>query len=86
MELGTFDIIIDTVLTICSLCCYNIALHHNLFQLILLMALAKGKSRVLSGALTLHTETAIWVAQQLTQVDINFNHAMPFRQYIKIII
>jgi RNA 3'-terminal phosphate cyclase (ATP) len=34
-------------------------------QLILFMALAKGKSEILTGSLTLHTQTAIWVAQQL---------------------
>ncbi|XP_076439997.1 RNA 3'-terminal phosphate cyclase-like [Babylonia areolata] len=38
-------------------------------QLILLMALAKGKSRVLCGPITLHTETAIHVAKQLTQAQ-----------------
>ena len=32
MELGTFVIIIGSVLTICSLCCNNIALHHNLLM------------------------------------------------------
>ncbi|KAL8558569.1 hypothetical protein ACOMHN_032502 [Nucella lapillus] len=38
-------------------------------QLILLMALAKGKSRVLCGPITLHTETAIHVAKLLTQAQ-----------------
>lgn len=38
-------------------------------QLILLMALAKGKSRILSGPITLHTETAIHVAKLLTQAQ-----------------
>lgn len=33
------------------------------------MALAKGKSSVLSGPLTLHTDTAIHVAHQLTKVS-----------------
>ena len=37
-------------------------------QLILLMALARGKSRVLCGPISLHTETAIHVAKLLTQV------------------
>ncbi|CAI9736737.1 3' [Octopus vulgaris] len=36
-------------------------------QLIILMALAKGKSSIRCGPLTLHTETAIHVAKQLTQ-------------------
>ena len=35
-------------------------------QLIVFMALARGTSRMLCGALTLHTRTAIAVAQQLT--------------------
>eukprot|EP00744_Colponema_vietnamica_P005551 GILI01008125.1.p1 GENE.GILI01008125.1~~GILI01008125.1.p1 ORF type:complete len:410 (-),score=88.03 GILI01008125.1:276-1430(-) len=35
-------------------------------QLIIFMALAKGRSRVLSGPLSLHTQTSIVVAQQLT--------------------
>lgn len=37
-------------------------------QLIILMALAKGKSRVRSGPLSLHTKTAIYFAQKLTKV------------------
>ena len=35
-------------------------------QLVLYMALAAGTSRVVTGSLTLHTQTAIWVAEQLT--------------------
>ncbi|XP_064626575.1 RNA 3'-terminal phosphate cyclase-like [Lineus longissimus] len=35
-------------------------------QLIILMALAKGKSTIQSGAITLHTETAIHIASQIT--------------------
>ncbi|KAK7101137.1 RNA 3'-terminal phosphate cyclase-like [Littorina saxatilis] len=38
-------------------------------QLILLMALAQGKSRILCGPITLHTETAIHVAKLLTQAQ-----------------
>ena len=40
-----------------------------LFQLIILMALAKGKSSIRCGPVTLHTETAIHVAKQLTDVS-----------------
>ncbi|XP_061540507.1 RNA 3'-terminal phosphate cyclase isoform X2 [Phycodurus eques] len=36
-------------------------------QLIVFMALAKGTSRIRTGAVTLHTQTAIHVAQQMTQ-------------------
>jgi hypothetical protein len=32
------------------------------------MALAKGKSAIRCGALSLHTETAIYVAKELTEV------------------
>ncbi|KAH9857375.1 RNA 3'-terminal phosphate cyclase domain-containing protein [Lenzites betulinus] len=35
-------------------------------QMIIFLALAQGKSRVKTGPLTLHTRTAIWVAEQLT--------------------
>ena len=34
------------------------------------MALAKGKSEIRCGALSLHTETAIYVAKHLTEVYI----------------
>lgn len=37
-------------------------------QLIIFMALAKGRSQIRTGAVTLHTQTAIQVAEQLTQV------------------
>lgn len=37
-------------------------------QLIIFMALAKGTSRIRTGAVTLHTQTAIHIAEQLTQV------------------
>ncbi|XP_061680104.1 RNA 3'-terminal phosphate cyclase isoform X2 [Syngnathoides biaculeatus] len=36
-------------------------------QLIVFMALAKGTSRIRTGAVTLHTQTAVHVAQQMTQ-------------------
>jgi len=36
-------------------------------QLIIYMALAKGESKVLTGPLSLHTETAIFVAEQMTK-------------------
>ncbi|KAI9056695.1 RNA 3'-terminal phosphate cyclase [Trametes sanguinea] len=35
-------------------------------QIIIFLALAHGRSRVRTGPLTLHTRTAIWVAEQLT--------------------
>jgi len=38
------------------------------FQMILLMAVAHGKSRVKCGPVTLHTQTAIHIAHQLTEV------------------
>lgn len=38
------------------------------FQMILLMAIAHGKSRVKCGPITLHTQTAIHIAHQLTEV------------------
>lgn len=40
----------------------------SLFQLIIFMALAKGTSRIRTGPITLHTQTAIHIAEQLTQV------------------
>ncbi|XP_041363053.1 RNA 3'-terminal phosphate cyclase-like isoform X2 [Gigantopelta aegis] len=39
---------------------------HAQDQIILLMALAQGKSRILTGPITLHTETAIHVAKLMT--------------------
>ena len=39
-------------------------------QLIILMALAAGESRVLSGPLTLHTQTAIHIAQRVAGVRV----------------
>lgn len=39
-----------------------------LFQVIIFMALADGKSRIRIGPLTLHTKTAIFVAELLTKV------------------
>ena len=39
------------------------------FQLLIFMALAEGKSRVKCGEITLHTKTAISVAQLLTKVS-----------------
>ncbi|KAG8310503.1 hypothetical protein J6590_063272 [Homalodisca vitripennis] len=40
---------------------------HAQDQVIILMALAKGTSRVLCGPITLHTETAIYMAQLMTK-------------------
>ncbi|KAH9831012.1 RNA 3'-terminal phosphate cyclase [Rhodofomes roseus] len=37
-------------------------------QMIIFLALAKGRSSVKTGPLTLHTKTAIWVVEQLTKV------------------
>lgn len=39
-----------------------------LLQLIIFMALAEGKSQIRTGPLTLHTKTAIFVAELLTKV------------------
>lgn len=38
-------------------------------QLIIFMALANGKSKILTGPVSLHTETAIEIAKQLTSVS-----------------
>ena len=38
-------------------------------QLLIFMALAEGKSRVKCGEITLHTKTAIAIAQLLTKVS-----------------
>lgn len=38
-------------------------------QVIILMALAKGKSRILTGPITLHTETAIYIAKLMTEAN-----------------
>ena len=38
-------------------------------QMIIFMALAKGQSRILTGPLTLHTQTAIHIASELTQAN-----------------
>ncbi|XP_076326575.1 RNA 3'-terminal phosphate cyclase-like [Tachypleus tridentatus] len=45
--------------------------HHLQDQLIIFMALAKGKSRIKTGPVTLHTETAIHVVQLLTEAKFN---------------
>ena len=42
-----------------------------MFQLIIFMALAKGRSKVTCGPVTLHTQTAIHVAETLTSVSSN---------------
>lgn len=39
-------------------------------QLIVLMALAKGQSRIRIGNITMHTKTAIYVAEKMTNVII----------------
>ena len=43
-------------------------------QLIIYMALAKGKSRIKTGPLTLHTTTAIEVTQKITKVRFKFRN------------
>jgi len=40
-------------------------------QMIIFMALAKGQSRILTGPLTLHTQTAIHISNELTQANFN---------------
>ncbi|GFQ80058.1 RNA 3'-terminal phosphate cyclase [Trichonephila clavata] len=40
-------------------------------QLVIFMALAKGKSRIRIGPPTLHTKTAIWVAELMTEAKFN---------------
>lgn len=47
------------------------------FQLIIFMALAKGVSRVKSGPITLHTQTAIHFAEQLTKVSLKLQEFYP---------
>lgn len=42
-------------------------------QLIIFMALAKGTSRIRTGAVTLHTQTAIHIAEKLTQAKFNIS-------------
>lgn len=46
-------------------------------QIILLMAIAHGKSRVKCGPVTLHTQTAIHVAQELTEAKFNIINEGP---------
>ena len=47
------------------------------FQLIIFMALANGVSRVKSGPITLHTQTAIHFAEQLTKVSPEVQEVLP---------
>ncbi|KAI0928221.1 hypothetical protein AcW1_005532 [Taiwanofungus camphoratus] len=42
-------------------------------QMIIFLALAQGRSTVRTGPLTLHTKTAIWVAEQLTSAKFEVN-------------
>lgn len=42
---------------------------HSQDQIIILMALAKGPSRVRVGSITMHTKTAIHVVETLTKVS-----------------
>ena len=47
------------------------------------MALAKGKSSIRCGPVTLHTETAIHVAKQLTDVSIRLFYQRSHRTLVK---
>lgn len=47
--------------------------NHIQDQIIILMALAKGRSRVKVAEATLHTKTAIYVVEQLMNVSFTFN-------------
>lgn len=42
---------------------------HTQDQIIVFMALAEGRSKIRTGELTLHTKTAIYVTEQLTNVS-----------------
>lgn len=44
---------------------------HSQDQIIILMALAKGKSRVKVGSITMHTKTAIFIVETLSNVSRN---------------
>jgi len=46
-------------------------------QIIIFLALAEGKSTVRTGPLTLHTRTAIWVAEQLTDAKFDIEELSP---------
>ncbi|KAI0332099.1 RNA 3'-terminal phosphate cyclase [Cubamyces sp. BRFM 1775] len=47
-------------------------------QMIVFLALASGRSRVKCGPLTLHTRTAIWVAEQMTEAKFNVEETEGF--------
>ena len=51
-------------------------------QLILFMALAKGKSSIRSGPLTLHTKTAIHYTELLTGVKFNIHSDSSNKNFI----
>ncbi|KAH7107466.1 RNA 3'-terminal phosphate cyclase [Auriculariales sp. MPI-PUGE-AT-0066] len=51
-------------------------------QMIVFMALAEGKSSVACGPLTLHTKTAIWVAEQLTEAKFEIEECSETRNVI----
>ena len=46
-------------------------------QMTIFMALARGESRILTGPLTLHTETAIHIATQLTEAKFSIIPVTP---------
>lgn len=52
-------------------------------QLIIFMALANGVSEIVSGPLTLHTRTAIWVAETMTQAKFSYEELSEKQVLIK---
>ncbi|EIN07647.1 RNA 3'-terminal phosphate cyclase [Punctularia strigosozonata HHB-11173 SS5] len=54
-------------------------------QIVIFMALAEGVSTVSAGPLTMHTRTAIWVAEQLTEAKFEVNESDPAKTTIKCI-
>uniref|UniRef100_A0A915IXY3 RNA 3'-terminal phosphate cyclase n=1 Tax=Romanomermis culicivorax TaxID=13658 RepID=A0A915IXY3_ROMCU len=64
----------DAAVNLCKIlaidCCVD---EHLQDQLIIFMALADGVSRIRTGAITLHTETAIHVAKLMTEAEFNIH-------------
>jgi len=63
----------------------NALIRHLQEQLILYMALAKGESKILTGHVSLSTETAIYLAEHLTSV-LFITHSSFFHSFILFII